>query len=84
MNRVFFNMKITLYTVYSDTYVQKHKYINICDTKINIFFCSFQSLMHPSCWLSFRPRGTLHLGGCSLPVLLYRGIVALWPSMMMW
>lgn len=39
--KYFFNIKITLYTVQSDTSIQKHKYINICHTKINIFFYSF-------------------------------------------
>lgn len=66
-------MKITLYTVSS--YVQKHKYINISNTKINIFsFFLFKSLLYP---LSLHCRGVIRLGGCSIPVFLYLGIVAL-------
>lgn len=67
-----FNMKITLYTVSS--YVQKHKYINISHTKINIFsFFLFKSLLY---WLSLHRRGVIRAGGCSIPVFLYLGIVA--------
>lgn len=49
-------------------YVQKHKYINICDTKINIFSCYLlflqQSFMHLLCWPSLRPQEMPRLGGC--------------------
>lgn len=64
-------MKTTVYTVKSDTYVQKHKYINISDTKINIFsgFPRFtkESLMRLWRGPTLHPRGTLHRGGRPLP-----------------
>ena len=76
--------------IYSITrhYVQKHKYINICDTKINIFSCFLllnSLFMHLLCWLSLRPRGRLHLGGCSLPVSwCCPGIAVSWPLKTAW
>lgn len=60
---------------------KKLKYINICDTKINIFFSCFLpfvelSLKRLLCWRSLRPQGTPHSGGCSLPVFLRQRIAA--------
>lgn len=41
--------------------------------------------MHLLCWLSLCPQGMLHLGGCSLPVLLCLGSAVLWLlKMTMW
>lgn len=46
-----------IYTVQSDTYIQKHKYINICHTKINIFFYSFSFFLPSNSLSCVRPAG---------------------------